>query len=344
MTFLLDPAQQVAQQIFEELASTLRQQTGFFRKIFFFFQKPIQGIYLWGHVGRGKTMLMDQFFEALPFPEKKRFHFHVFMHWLHDSLQSHQGIVDPLEQVIKEFSKKTRVLCFDEFFVNNIADAMLFAGILKAFSSHRVLLVMTSNVPPEDLYRNGLQRARFLPAIEWLQQHTQVVHLEDGIDYRLRVLERQAMYWFPWGEPAEQGLWDIFSALTPMGARQGPIEPSTVAINHRDISIRRQADGIIWFEFSALCETYRSAQDYLEIASIYHTIFISHVPVLTNEESAKRFIDLVDVLYDAHTTLVLSAMTDIEHLYQGERWTFEFTRTRSRLWEMQSIAYITSIK
>jgi cell division protein ZapE len=330
VTIQLDPAQEAAQRLFEELALTLKKQRRFF-------QKSIQGIYLWGHVGRGKTMLMDRFFEALPFPEKKRLHFHLFMHWLHDSLKACEGIADPLGHVIKEFGKKTRVLCFDEFFVNNIADAMLFSGILKAFSRYRVVLVITSNVPPEELYRSGLQRTRFLPAIEWLQQHTQVIHLGDGIDYRLRVLERQPMIWYPWGAAADQGLWSIFSALVHKNIQGG-----TIQINHRQIPVLHQAEGVIWFEFSVLCESYRNAQDYLEIASIYQTLFLSHIPVLINDESSKRFIDLIDVLYDAHTTLIMSAMTDIDELYQGERWAFEFTRTRSRLWEMQSTAYLSN--
>lgn len=314
---MLDPAQQMVKQIFDELLVNLINRNRLLYRYFSCFQSDIKGIYLFGSVGRGKTMLMDQFFDNVPFLEKKRLHFHTFMRILHGSLQNNPGMKDPLDHFIQAFAKNTRVLCVDEFLITDIADAMLFVGLLQALSRYKVLLVVTSNVPPEDLYRNGLQRSRFLPAIDWLYQHMQMVHLADGIDYRLHFGRTLA----------KSGLWEKVSGIVPQ-------KNETIRINHREISILYQANGLIWFEFDALCNTYRSAEDYVVIASLYHTVLISHVPILHNEEAAKRFIDLIDVLYDAHTTVGIEAMNGIDELYPGDRWRFEFTRTRSRLWEM----------
>lgn len=332
---ILDPAQQEAQQQFDEVAQQLLQQSGWLST----FKKPILGLYVWGHVGRGKTMLMDRFFEALPFPEKKRLHFHVFMRWLQNALQERDGMPNPLEDVMQEFAQKTRVLCFDEFLVTDIGDAMLFVGVLKALFKRRITLVLTSNVPPEDLYKNGLQRTQFLPAIELLKTQMRVCHLDNGIDYRLRALQRCPMYWYPLGPEADQGLWALFSDLAQKQTKGG-----SLSINGREIQTVYQAEGVVWFEFSELCETYRSAQDYLEIVHLYPIILVSNLTSLTSNETAKRFIDLIDVFYDAQVTLLISAATDIDGLYTGERWAFEFARTRSRLWEMQSTLYLSKGK
>lgn len=295
------------------------------------------GLYLWGGVGRGKTWLMDLFFDTVPFAEKQRFHFHRFMARVHDALRERAHEQDPLAEIAREWARRCRLLCFDEFFVSDIADAMLLGGLLRGLFDHGVTLVATSNVEPDGLYRDGLQRARFLPAIELLKSHTQVMHVGGDTDHRLRLLERSETWHMPLGAVAEEGLARSFTEMT----RDCELAPE-LAINGRTFEARRRGDGVIWFEFETLCEQPRGPRDYIEIARAFNTVLLSNVPVMdeTASNAARRFIHMVDEFYDRGVKLLVSAATRIDEIYTGERLAFEFERTRSRLTEMQSREYL----
>jgi cell division protein ZapE len=294
-------------------------------------------LYLWGSVGRGKTWLMDLFFEQLPIEHKQRIHFHRFMARVHDALREHASRSDPLEVVATEWAQRCRVLCFDEFHVSDIADAMLLGGLLQGLFERGVTLIATSNVAPDELYRDGLQRARFLPAIESLKRHTQVLHVGGDTDHRLRLLERSSLYHHPLDASAEAGLAASYRSM----AGDCVLAPE-IEINHRRLRARQRGDGIIWFDFEVLCRQPRSAADYIEIARAFNTVLLSGVPVMdaNQEDAARRFINLVDEFYDRNVKLLISAETPMEALYAGQRLAFEFERTRSRLVEMQSHAYL----
>jgi|TARA_B100001964_G_scaffold243101_1_gene320033 cell division protein ZapE len=300
--------------------------------------KPPKGLYLWGGVGRGKTYLMDLFYESLPMREKSRTHFHRFMRSVHIRLRELQGEKDPLQQVALEFSNRYRILCFDEFFVSDITDAMILATILDVLLARGVVLVATSNIEPAHLYENGLQRRKFLPAIELIETNTSVLNVDGGIDYRLRALEMAEIYHFPLDEAADKGLMASFMAISPDEGMDG-IE---LDIENRSIRSRRCGDGVAWFEFDDICAGPRSQNDYIELARIFQTILISNVPCFgyKTEDKARRFISLVDELYDRNVKLILSAAEPAIALYQGELLEFEFQRTQSRLQEMQSHEYL----
>ena len=298
----------------------------------------IQGLYLWGGVGRGKTCLMDVFYESLPFKRKLRLHFHRFMHEVHHQLKELQGEVNPLRQVAANISSRARVLCFDEFFVSDIADAMLLAGLLEALFQRGLVLVATSNVAPELLYQDGLQRRQFLPAIALLKQQCLVHHLDGGTDYRLRLLAAAEIYHYPLDPAAETGLADAFKKLAPDEGGAGVL----LQIENRAIPSRYCADGVVWFDFEALCDGPRSQNDYIEIARIFQTVLLGGVPQFNNsrEAQARRFISLVDEFYDRNVNLIISAEVPLTDLYQGTQLRFEFQRTESRLQEMQSMTYL----
>jgi cell division protein ZapE len=298
-----------------------------------------RGLYVWGGVGRGKTWLMDLFFQSLPFRDKQRSHFHRFMQSVHDELKKHKEQTNPLDLVADRIAQKARVLCFDELFVTDIADAMLLGNLFRGLFQRGVTLVATSNVAPDDLYKEGLQRARFLPAIRLLKEHTQVVHMDGGADYRLRLLER-AHTWFGTREAASTAkLEKLFDAIA---AEPGATD-TTLILNHRRLRAHRHADGAIWFAFKELCDGPRGQADYIEIARCYHTVFLTDVPVLgpDAENAARRFISLVDEFYDRAVKLVVSAAAPVPELYRGAKLTFEFERTKSRLIEMQSQDYLS---
>lgn len=297
-----------------------------------------RGLYVWGGVGRGKTWLMDLFFHSLPIKDKQRSHFHRFMQSVHDELKKHRDRADPLELVAEKLAHRTRILCFDELFVSDIADAMLLGNLFRALFDHGVTLVATSNVPPDGLYKDGLQRARFLPAIKLLKEHLHVEHLDNGADYRLRLLERAATWLDARAPDTEQRMSQLFGAMGGEAEKKS----STLTLNHRRLTARRQADGAIWFEFKELCDGPRGQADYIEIARCFHTVFLSHVPVLgaEHEDQARRFISLVDEFYDRNVKLVVAAAAPVQTLYQGSRLSFEFERTCSRLIEMQSREYM----
>ena len=297
-----------------------------------------RGLYVWGGVGRGKTMLMDWFFSSLPPGVGLRMHFHRFMQRVHRDLETCKGIANPLHKVADGFAAEGRVLCFDEFFVSDIGDAMLLGELLKALFERRVALVATSNVEPSNLYANGLQRSRFLPAIDLLLGHTEVHKLDGPVDYRLRVLEKAELYHWPLDAAAGSSLQRSFNAL----ATEQPQEDVALTIEGRLIQARKIADDVAWFDFASLCEGPRSQNDYIELAREFHTVLLEGVPVFTTsrEDSARRFISLVDEFYDRSVKLIITAQAPIADLYQGNRLRFEFERTQSRLLEMQSQEYL----
>lgn len=299
---------------------------------------PAQGLYLWGGVGRGKTYLMDLFFESLPFRRKMRVHFHRFMQRVHKDLNELQGIKDPLKEVAKRIHKEAVVICFDEFFVTDIADAMILGGLFEALFKRGVTLVATSNIVPDRLYENGLQRQRFLPAIAMVQQFCQVLNVDSGIDYRLRVLEQAALYHTPLGAKATRALQQNFEDL----ALGQSVHHDPIDINDRSVEVTARTDDVLWCSFTELCEKPRSAPDYIELARVYHTVLLADVPSLgmDNDDAARRFINLVDEFYDRGVKLILSAEQSLLALYAGGRLAFEFQRTQSRLQEMQSREYL----
>lgn len=298
---------------------------------------PVTGLYLWGGVGRGKTWLVDLFFDSLPFKDRRRVHFHRLMINVHAELKARPG-ADPLRAIARDHARRARVMCLDEFFVADIADAMILGGLLGALFDEGVTVVATSNVPPDDLYRGGLQRQRFMPAIERIKRHMEVVHLETGTDYRLRALQRAELYHCPLDGDAQASLAASFESIAPESGKPGV----TLEINGRHLTTVRHADGVAWFAFEELCEGPRSAADYVELAREHHTLMVSDVPVLDDERNdpARRLIALVDEAYERNVKLVISAEAGPDELYRGKRLAFEFDRTRSRLTEMQSHDYL----
>ncbi|MFT7559840.1 MAG: cell division protein ZapE [Flavobacteriales bacterium] len=300
----------------------------------------VKGLYLWGGVGRGKTYLMDLFYESLPFERKLRTHFHRFMRSIHAELKMLKGTTDPLEQVAELFSKRYRVICFDEFFVVDITDAMILANLLDGLFRRGVSLVATSNIAPAGLYENGLQRARFLPAITLLERHTDIVNVDGGTDYRLRTLKQAPLYYFPCGVQSRLDVQTCFDKLCGAAAQlEHDVE---LEVEGRCIDMHRRSDDLAWFDFYALCDGPRSQIDYIEIAREFHTVIISNVPFMgeKNDDQARRFIYLVDEFYDRGVKLILEAEAHFTGLYSGGRLAFEFERTVSRIQEMQSEMYL----
>ena len=298
----------------------------------------VRGVYLWGGVGRGKTWLLDLFFHALPFADKRRWHYHRFMQGVHAELTRLKGAPEPMPQVAARLTDGARVLCLDELMVSDIGDAMLLAQLLRALFAQGVTLVTTSNVEPDDLYKDGLQRASFLPAIDLIKRHTEGVRLRGETDYRLRYLEQVPVYLWPLGADAETRLAQEFRRLAPETAElDGVIE-----VCGRPVPFRRRADDCAWFGFEALCGPPRSQADYIELARCHHTVVLSDVPVLdgSTDDKARRFVLLVDEFYDRNVKLIVSAAGPPDRLYCGERLAFEFQRTASRLVEMQSSEYL----
>lgn len=302
--------------------------------------EPVPGAYLWGGVGRGKTYLMDWFVDELPLSGKRRLHFHHFMREIHDSMARLPKQPDPLDLVADQWCSEVRVLCLDEFVVSDIADAMILHRLLKALFSRGMTLVTTSNTRPRDLYPNGLQRALFLPAINLLESHTRVVELDAGIDYRLRTLAQGGVFFDT--AQGDEAIEDYFNRLTGGHAELS----ETFSVNGRSFPVRRLGTDVVWFEFDALCGTPRSSADYIEIAKEYHTVLLSGVPILgpASEAAARRFVHLVDELYDQRVNLVLSAQVAVGDLYRGGITQFPHERLLSRLIEMQSVDYLASTR
>lgn len=344
--FVKDPAQQMAvdklQTLYEKLIDDQKEREREAAKWFSKFKKkqpkPVKGLYFWGGVGRGKTYLMDNFYESLPFKQKMRIHFHRFMQRVHAELKELKDQKNPLEVVGKKLSEETRIICFDEFFVSDIGDAMILAGLMEELFNNGVSLVCTSNIVPDGLYKDGLQRARFLPAIELVKEHTEVVNVDGGNDYRLRTLEQAELYHYPIDDQANINLEKYFSQLAvEAGSHELDLE-----INGRTIVAHRHSDDVVWFDFKAICDGPRSQNDYIELAREFHAVIISNVPQFNIEKDdlARRFINLVDEFYDRCVKVIISAEAPIHELYQSGKLSFEFERTESRLLEMQSHEYL----
>jgi cell division protein ZapE len=303
-------------------------------------RKLVRGLYFWGGVGRGKTYLMDNFFESLPFEQKLRAHFHRFMRRVHAELKKLDGQKNPLKKVADIIAHEARVICFDEFFVSDITDAMILGTLMEELFARGVTLVATSNIVPDGLYRDGLQRARFLPAIALLNEHTLVVNVDGGVDYRLRALEQAELYHYPLDEAADKSLLCSFKSLLPSGGvYQSDVE---LEVEGRMILARHLGEGVAWFDFVELCDGPRSQNDYIELAREYHTVVLSNVPALgrAKDDQARRFVNLVDEFYDRQVKLVISAELPLANLYSSGKLDFEFQRTVSRLLEMQSHDYL----
>ncbi|MDE2305986.1 MAG: AFG1 family ATPase [Gammaproteobacteria bacterium] len=299
-----------------------------------------RGLYLWGAVGRGKTLLMDLFYESLEFPDRERDHFYVLMRAVHAELRTIRERTRPLDVVADRLAARSRLICLDEFFVADIGDAMILGGLLEGLFRRGVTIVATSNLPPAALYSGGLQRERFLPAIALIERHMQVVHLDGGTDYRLRSLTDAHTYFDSSDPRADARMRALFDALASRKG-SGPVE---LEIDGRTLAARDTAPGLAWFDFHELCETPRGAADYLDLAHRFSTLLVSDVPVFTREreDGARRFLTLIDALYDRGVKLVLAAAAPPGTLYRGEKLSFEFVRAASRLVEMQSREYLAT--
>jgi len=303
-------------------------------------QPAPKSLYFWGGVGRGKTFLMDLFFDSLSIEKKTRLHFHRFMQMVHQRLTSLTDQKNPLQTVVKEFAEDCHVLCLDEFFVSDIGDAMILANLLDAFYEQEVVIVTTSNCVPDNLYTNGLQRSRFLPAIAGIKEHFDVVNVDGGIDYRLRTLEQANLYFHPLNDETQRGIKHLFECLTPDPREQE--QDQCLDILGRKINTNRICDDVLWIDFHDLCEGPRSQNDYIEIAKLFHAVVLDQVPCLTGkrEDAARRFVNMVDEFYDRGVKLIIGAEQPMDQLYKGTRLSFEFERTLSRLLEMQSQEYL----
>jgi cell division protein ZapE len=303
-------------------------------------KQPIKGLYFWGGVGRGKTYLVDTFYDALPFKRKMRTHFHRFMQRVHNDLTALEGIKNPLTVIAEQISKEAVVICFDEFFVSDIGDAMILGGLMEELFARGVTLVSTSNIVPDGLYKDGLQRDRFMPAIKLLNKYTEVVNVDSGVDYRLRTLEQAELYHYPLDNTAEASLKVSFENLAAdMTKTQYNVD---VEILGRAIPIKAVCDDVAWFEFEGLCDGPRSQNDYIELGKLFHAVLISNVPVMgiKNDDLARRYINLIDEFYDRGVKVIMSADAPIHEIYSGGSLEFAFQRTTSRMLEMQSHEYL----
>ncbi len=330
---------EIAEQLSRQHQQVIRHQVKrHVNKLFGFKQHPIKGIYFWGGVGRGKTLLMDLFFQNLPFRAKKRVHFHPFMRHVHHQLTLLQGMKNPLRAVAKEIARETHVICFDEFFVNDVADALILGELIQQIFHEGVTLIFTSNTRPDDLYKNGVQRHLFLPTIRYIKNDTDIINLDSGEDYRLRTLLETGVFFNPLNEATQATLKQEFLKLATGDIQYG----HTIEILERLIPTVAMAHNLIWFDFKDICASARSSYDYLGLLENFDTFIVSDVPQLHKSDlnAAKRFIHLIDVLYDHHATLIMSSEVDINDLYQGDDLKNEFMRTTSRLREMFSQEYL----
>jgi len=340
-----DPAQQAALPVLDGIHAQLQaaQPDSLLDRLAARFREPeaVRGLYLWGGVGRGKTLLADILYASLEGVPKQRWHFHRFMGEVHARLRAlPPDTADTLSVVAKALAPDMRVLLLDEFFVGDIGDAMILGRLLEQLVQVRgMTLITTSNIPPKELYRDGLQRASFLPCIALLEAHCHVHELRSAQDYRLRQLTQAETYLTPLGESADAAIVENFKRLSGLGSWFGD---EIISINGRDIPVKQEHNGVAWFEFPALCEGPRSAADYIELARDFHTVLIANVPRFdgSNEDAALRFVQLVDEFYDRHVNLLMSAAADPFSLYAGRRHDREFERTSSRLVEMRSAQYL----
>ncbi|HEU4460243.1 MAG TPA: cell division protein ZapE [Methylibium sp.] len=300
-----------------------------------------RGVYMWGGVGRGKSFLMDCFFHSVPLTRKTRLHFHEFMREVHRELQELKGQADPLDELGARIARRFRLICFDEFHIADVTDAMILHRLLAALFEHRVSFVTTSNFPPDGLYPNGLHRDRILPAIELLNERLEVINVDAGTDYRQRTLDALQLYHVPLGAEADAALLANFERLA-----ETRDESPLLHIEQRELRAKRRAGGVVWFDFEMLCAGPRSQNDYLELAARFHTVIVSDVPAMSPRlaSPARRFTWLVDVLYDRRVKLVISAAVPPQKLYTEGPLVHEFPRTVSRLIEMQSPEYLAQAR
>jgi cell division protein ZapE len=342
--YLLDASQERAadrlHQLYEDWIDYKAQRSNALKKLLA--RPPVpRGVYLWGGVGRGKSFLMDAFFARVPIIRKTRIHFHEFMRGVHAELHELRGTADPLDEVAARITRRHRLICFDEFHVSDIADAMILYRLLDRLFALNISFVMTSNYAPDALYPDGLHRDRVLPAIELLKEHLDVVQVDGGVDYRGRAMERIEAYLTPWGEAAERRLAEAFERVA-----EADDDDPVLQIEARTIRARRRAGGVVWFDFAVLCGGPRSQNDYLELAAQFHTVLLSNVPRMSAGQAseARRFTWLVDVLYDHRVNLLVSAEASAQQLYPAGALANEFARTVSRLEEMQSREYLESAR
>lgn len=337
-----DAAQQAAaqrlQKFYDDLIAFKAARRNWLRKLLIHPELP-RGVYFWGGVGRGKSFLMDCFFAAVPYDRKRRVHFHAFMREIHDMLKSFRNESDPLSRVAERIAEKTRLMCFDEFHVSDIADALILGRLMQALLDAGVLFCITSNYPPDRLYPNGLQRDLFLPTIELLEAKLDIVEVDAGVDYRLQALEQAEIYLVPADSGSDRRLMQTFALVAGGAGHARPLH-----ILGRELPVLHRAPGVAWFDFASLCGGFRSQNDYLELAHAFHTVFLSGVPRMTRDQAAeaRRFTWLVDVFYDHRVKLVISAACAADELYRDGLQAEEFQRTVSRLIEMRSHDYLAS--
>jgi len=338
--FSADAAQRAAvdrlQRCYDEWVEYKAQRSSSLRRLIIKPDLP-RGVYMWGGVGRGKSFLMDSFYSVVPVVRKTRLHFHEFMRGVHRQLDELKGVADPLNEVAARIAKKYRLICFDEFHVSDVADAMILYNLLKALFDNRVTFIMTSNYHPDTLYPDGLHRDRLLPTIALLKEKLDVLNVDAGTDYRKRALQQVTAYHVPLGQKSDQALRETFTSLA-----DATEEDARINIEAREIRALRRAGGVIWFDFATLCGGPRSQNDYLEIASRFHTVILSSVPRMSVAMSseARRFTWLIDVFYDHKVKLIMSAEVEPEELYTEGVLSNEFHRTVSRIIEMQSVEYM----
>ncbi len=323
-------------QLYHELLNFKQSRSNSIKKLISTAQPP-RGVYFWGGVGRGKSFLMDAFYNAVPYRRKRRVHFHAFMQEMHEALKANKQQSDPLMKIAADIAKKTRLLCFDEFHVSDIADAMILGRLFNGLFEKGVVVVTTSNYAPDGLYPDGLQRQLFLPTIDMLKAHLDVIEVDAGIDYRLRTLEQMDTFLVPADAASGMRMKTDFQSIAGVAG-----EPGHITVLEREIPVVRRAPGVIWFSFDILCGGARSQNDYLELAREHHTLFLSRIPRLSREQSseARRFTWLVDVLYDHRVKLVISAAVAADQLFTEGTQAEEFKRTVSRLIEMRSRDYL----
>jgi cell division protein ZapE len=338
--FKSDPAQQRAvdrlQQAYDEWVAYKSKRSSSFKRLINRPDVP-RGVYLWGGVGRGKSFLMDSFYSVVPVVRKTRIHFHEFMRAVHRQLDELKGVEDPLIEVARRIARKYRLICFDEFHVSDVADAMIMYNLLSELFANGVSFVMTSNYEPSTLYPDGLHRDRMLPTIALLKDKLDVVNVDAGIDYRHRTLEQVQAYYTPLNATTDKALRDAYAKVADTAD-----EDPRVHIEEREIRALRRAGGVIWFDFATLCGGPRSQNDYLELATRFHTVVLSSVPAMSAAQSseARRFTWLVDVFYDHKVKLIMSAEVGPDLLYTKGTLSNEFHRTVSRIIEMQSREYM----
>ena len=324
--------------LYHNLITQKKDEKGFFKNLFKTKSAAPTGLYMWGGVGRGKTWMMDMFYDSLPFDDKMRLHFHHFMRRVQQELVKLQGQTDPLQKVADIIRAEARIICFDEFFVSNVSDAMILGDLFAMLFDRGITLVATSNIAPDGLYKNGIHRDRFLPAIDEVQKHTTVMNIDAGIDYRLRLLKQAKLYSYPLADDTKGWLSERFDAL----AGNQVVHTDPIVVAGREIEVIKRTETMLYVDFRAVCMQPRSASDFITIANDYNTVLLDNVPALSDTlmDPTRRLIYLVDEFYDRKVKLLMRAEQSIIELYQGEKLAFEVERTRSRLLEMQSEEYL----